>query len=432
MGDSWISDGGLLAGMPTMTGKQIFENFQQGTGSSGLQDTSVNVAALHADYKVLQSAIEDLMKQMKSHWQGEAGGAARHGAGPIAVEFALASPKLKTTQDLVGRQAQLFDRTKSNVVPVPDKPEAPSGWGSMLAEGASVVFLGHDTDEVNDYESQLSAHNDAAQHNVEQMRKYSDGSDYNTTNLPTDFGKMIGSDGEIRIDHSGGGDSTGTHNGTGNTPGSTMGGYQGYTPGGYDNGGTQPGSSIPSTSGNLQGPPQSGGSPVQNTSTTGTSSALGTAPPGYGSGQQPGGDWGQSLTPRGPGGPSGPGGGLHSGMYGGGGGFGGTGSGGGYGKPGTRGPGGSGGAADEPGSGSRSGVGRGRSTTGGPAAAEEASGRAGSGRGGRMMPRSGGKSNGAEDLEHETPDYLLEPEPDKFWFGDQPKVAPPCIGELPN
>lgn len=62
------------------------------------------------------------------------------------------------------------------------------------------------------------------------------------------------------------------------------------------------------------------------------------------------------------------------------------------------------------------------------AAAGKATPKPGSGRGMGMAPRGGGKGgSGGEDYEHERPGWLVEPDPDDFWFGGTPPVAPPVI-----
>jgi hypothetical protein len=63
------------------------------------------------------------------------------------------------------------------------------------------------------------------------------------------------------------------------------------------------------------------------------------------------------------------------------------------------------------------------------AAARGAAGAAGGrgGMGGAVPPGARGK--GDEDSEHETPDYLVDPDPDDTFAGDLPRTAPPVIGE---
>lgn len=43
------------------------------------------------------------------------------------------------------------------------------------------------------------------------------------------------------------------------------------------------------------------------------------------------------------------------------------------------------------------------------------------------MGAGGAKGEGGEDLEHQSPSYLLEPDPDAI-FGSSEMVAPPTIG----
>lgn len=416
----------LFGGM--MTGEQIYQSFRSGQGSGWLREASDEFNGAMKEYEDFRTEAENLMKDMGSAWEGKAGSGAQRAAGPIAVELASAHTSMDTSQDLFGRQGELFDHIRSKVVPVPPKPPAPSPK-DIVFNAISNFATGEDTDAAKDYEAAMRDHSDAAKHNIEQMRQYSDGSDYNTTNLPTYYGQMLASESDIRVDD-GGGDSTGGDTSGGTTSGWNHSGYA-YNPGG-DPGVTTPAGNggYDSTGGGpgVTAPPGTGGQPgPTNTNTAGVGPAAAGPSTGLPVGQQ--GGPGSGLGPNG-GGPVsrgyGPGG-MPVGGYGGSGfGSGGYGSGSGSGRGGWGG-GGSSSGSGEPESGSRSGLGR--KAPGGSAAAEEAAASKASPRSstGRPMAPRGGSGKGDEDTEHERPSWLVMSDPDDFWFGGLPPVAPPNI-----
>jgi hypothetical protein len=192
------ADGGV-----TMTGQQIYENFQSGDGAGWLHEASDGFRAMMDEYDDLGNEIMAIMKGMEWAWQGEAGDAARHGAGPMAVEFAGAQMHMNQAQDLIGKQGGLFDTTKHNVVPVP-QPDPPSGWG-ILKEVVVHGVTGGDTGGFQSYQDGMAAHSDAAKHNADQMRMYSADSTYNQVNLPNSYGRMLASESAVHVDHGGDG-----------------------------------------------------------------------------------------------------------------------------------------------------------------------------------------------------------------------------------
>lgn len=444
MGDWTGEAAGAVTGMfdgggVTLTPQQIYENFQHGEGSAGLSHASGEVNGMIGEYEDLGKEIEAVMKGMEPAWQGEAGNAATHGAGPMAVEFVQAQDPLNKAQDLVGRQGTLFDSTKHSVVPVPPAPDAPSGW-DMILEGGSQVVTGEDTEAFQDYETKLGNHQDAAKHNVDQMNNYSTGSDYNTVNLPDSYGTMLATESAVHVDQDdGGGDDTG---GGGET-GSSGWNHHGYV---YNGGGGSAGGGGTSGGGATSGGGSAGVQPPPDVpgGHTGTTTTGASAAPGYG-GTAPGTAPGQAAAasqngfgPMGSGGSQqgygAGGGGVYGGSAGtgayGGSGAGSGGSGGGTGaRGGSAGSGGQGGKSTGPKAGSESGAAK---RAPGASAAEEAAGRSapksGSGRGMGAMPRGGGKGGGGdEDYEHERPSWLVEPDPDDFWFGGMGPVAPPVL-----
>lgn len=408
--------GAVIEGLGGMDGDAIYKNFHDGPGSEGLGTSASKLKPLVDKYDAISQRLKKVAVDLESSWTGEASGAAQRGLAPLAEEFAEAAPDVHKAQDLIDKQSGLFSATKNAVKPVPPKPDKPDPMAMFLGAGESV-----------DYLSGVKAHNDAAEHNRNQMDLYEGYSGYNTDNLPQSYGKLLKSEAGIDVDH--GGDDGG--GGTGHGPGGSSHGWTPppeHGPGGDPN----PGSGGGGTGGGGSTGP-SGVSPPPGTANgptpTGTAGAQapGTTTPGFGGGGAnhmpaagPGGEQ------RGPGG-FGPIGGT--GGYSAGGGNGGSGSGSGrYGGGNRAGAGGGkGGAGEGAEGGSKSGVGRNRA--GGASAAEEAAGRAPNRTGGRgmgAMPRGGG-SKGGEDEEHERPSWLVEPDPDDFWFGGMKPVAPPVI-----
>lgn len=402
-----------------MTGDQIYWNFQNGRGPGGLAEAVGIMKPMVEKYNEIAGRIKQVAARLETHWEGEAGNAASRGAGPLAVEFEMAAPHIHRAQDLSEKQTELFSITKNTVVKVPPKPDKPD----------PIAVLLDPTGTVGDYDSALRAHHDAASLNVDQMNKYTDYSRYNGQNQPSTYGKILTDESSISVDN---GDTNGnTVSGRQNTgwnqppqPGhgvspSHNSGYQ-YQPDDSTTGRNV--TALPDTSGNPT--TQQPGGPV----TTGTSAASVAPSPdvpgaqlGYGAPAAPGtgGSPSGGHAPSGygtlPGGPSGQQGVDNHGRP----------------LPGGTTQGGSGTAPKEPTSrqpGSSAGIGEragsGRPTSGGTAskstAPNERSG---------MRPATGARGGGGndDDYEHERPDFLVMADPDDFWFGGLPPVAPPTI-----
>ncbi len=341
---------------------------------------------------------------MESAWQGEASGAARRGAGPVAAEYSEASMHLYDAQDLTTRQTGSFERGRNAVVPVPPEPDAVQPWVSASPEGAT-------------YQHRQGQHNAAAQQNVDVMTGYGNASDHNTVNLPSRYGELMDDQAGFSVGSTGGGTDSG-----GTDPGGS--GPAGDTGASGGPGSSGPGSGGPGPVGGSHGPV---GGPGGATPPPGTPPAPGngtTTPGGYT--PVPGG----GLTPI-PGiepgqlRPAPSGGGFVTGV-----GFPGAASG--------------GGASGGYGGGPRGGAGgpvAGGPLRGGPAAGAEphgqnarptpvtgaAPGRAGApGMGG--MPMGGGRGRGDEDTERKTPTYLEGGDPEDL-YGSELLTAPPVIGD---
>ncbi len=184
--------------MTELTGEQIYRNFQDGDGTDGLLGSAAILNEVRGYYDEIANEVYALRAEMESAWQGEASGAARRGAGPVASEYSEASMHLFDAQDLTTRQTGSFERGRNAVVPVPPEPEAVQPWVSASPEGAT-------------YQNRLGHHNAAAQQNVDVMTGYGNASDHNTVNLPSRYGELMDDQAGFSIGSTGGGtDSGGT------------------------------------------------------------------------------------------------------------------------------------------------------------------------------------------------------------------------------
>jgi hypothetical protein len=384
-----------------LTGEQIYRNFQDGAGTDGLLGSAAILNEIRAEYDDIASEVYALRGEMESAWQGEASGAARRGAGPVAAEYSEAAMHLYDAQDLTTRQTGSFERGRNAVVPVPPEPDAVQPWVSASPEGAT-------------YQNRLGHHNAAAQQNVDVMSGYGNASDHNTVNLPDRYGELIDDQAGFSVGPTGGGtDTTGTDASGDTGRGSDAGGG---TPGGPGPGPVAGGHGPAGGPGAATPPPGAPPAPGNGTTTPGGYTPI----PGGGPGVLPGIEPGQVR-------PAPSTGGLVPGV---GVGFPGAASGGGA-------PGGSGGGPR----GSAGGPVAGGPLRGGPGAGAEphgqnarptsatgaAPGRAGTpGMGG--MPLGGGRSRGDEDTERKTPAYLEGGDPEDL-YGSELLTAPPVIGD---
>lgn len=401
-----------------MTGQQIYDNFQSGAGGEDLNGAADILNELAATYEDRRQGFRDLAVAMEQGWTGDAQDAAARGAAPLVVEHDLAGTDLARGQDLGHRQVGSFDGARNAVEPVPPRPEQPDPWDNMTSMGAAN----------QSYEHQVTAHNDAAQRNVDIMNGYTSDSTYNTT-LPTGSGTLAADQGTVAAnDQTGqaGGVIHGRNNGTGPGPGGGGSGPSSAAPAP-----AAPGPVAPS-GGPLPSGPPSGSLTTPSGATPGTAPDRGGNPPprgpvatpdGSGPGSPP-----LSARPAPTGGgaprPGGPGAARPV-----------TGS-----PEGTayRGGGGRvGGPEPGPGRGAGTGPLTGGPLAGGGAAEEGAARRGGAGTTGRPgtpgagmtpMGAAGGRGQGGDDYEHERPSYLVQ-EDGESNFGVDELTAPPVIGD---
>ncbi|MGH3861253.1 MAG: hypothetical protein ACRDSQ_16935, partial [Actinokineospora sp.] len=171
----------------SLTPEQIYENFKAGYGGQGLSQASAIVTDLAAKYQERADAITALTGRMESAWQGESAGAAQRGAGPLAVQHAMAAPEMKTAQDLTTRQVESFDHANNSVVEVPPRPDKLNPF-DFLNDGKRGT-----------YESKLGEHSAAAENNVAVMRSYGDASTYNTGGMPESYGTILADEATVTV-----------------------------------------------------------------------------------------------------------------------------------------------------------------------------------------------------------------------------------------
>lgn len=400
-----------------MNGQQIYDNFQEGAGPEGLTGGAAIVNEVAGDYETRAQQIHALVTRMESAWRGDASGAAKRGAGPVASEHELSGQSLATTQDMTTRQAEAYTDAKNAVMPVPPKPMLVDPMTAMISPGGLTPF-----------EDQVDEHNAAARHNVDMMNRYTSASAGNWDGLPPSYGTfvdgtsedpagasvstggpgmssgVIDSDDYKTSDDSAGAAESGDDEHGSGSPGPGPGGDTGDQaasptgagPGTLDpseSGATTPGGFTPTTP---SAPVIGGGD-----SGVGTGRPLGGGPmPGVGVVAGPGFGGGPGGSPGGPGG-GGPGGGPRGGA--------------------VAGP--RGGVLGAPGVG-----GEPHGSRPGPAGAVAGvSGRGAAGMSG--VPMGGaGRGRDGEDTERKRPPYLEGGDPDELFDTDQ-LTAPPTIGE---
>lgn len=374
-----------------MSGQEIYDNFQQGKGAEGISSSAAMVKELTQRHKERVGRLAALRTRMESAWQGDAAEAANRGLGPATTEHGESGLALHRAQDLTDRQAGSFGDAKHNVVPVPPAPDAVDPLVILTNPDALVTAM-----------DQQTAHNEAAQRNVDVMDGYTGASTFNTDHQPKSFGAIVDDQAGITVGEPSGGaidsddyrESTSDSGQQDSVPGPGSDGTPGYGPPAGD-AGTPSGASRGDAGTTTPGGYTATLLPAGVTSLpSGTDSALGQPRPmsdgrgfsglgvglpfdsrGFGSGEPRGGALGgpRGGVPRG--------GGLLTGT-----------------------PGGS-----VPGA----------VPTAGP-------GRGGVGFGG--VPMGAGRGRGDEDTERKTPAYLEGGDPEELFDTDQ-LTAPAAIGE---
>jgi hypothetical protein len=162
--------------MGTMTAQQIYDTFHSAAGTGMWQTAQDAANRLGEDMPALAADIKRLQSMMNAAWQGTAADVASQGAEPLALEYMNTADGLRTAQGLVGRQTGSFDTAANSVAPVPPEPTTVDVVNAAL--GAP------------DMQQQVSSYLSATQHNVDVYTTYHGASQYNTTNLPMDYGHL--------------------------------------------------------------------------------------------------------------------------------------------------------------------------------------------------------------------------------------------------
>jgi hypothetical protein len=162
--------------MTTMTAQQIYDIFHNAPGTATWQAARAAADQLGEDMPQLAADIKRIQDMMNAAWHGAAADIASQGAEPLALEYINTADGLRTAQDLVERQTGSFHTAASSVQPVPPQPTTVDVIDAAL--GAP------------DMQQQMTNYLAAAQHNVDVYSAYHGASQYNTSNLPMDYGHL--------------------------------------------------------------------------------------------------------------------------------------------------------------------------------------------------------------------------------------------------
>jgi hypothetical protein len=383
----------------------IYHQLTSGPGSQVFRDPQRVMKNIRDRQNDRIRRIALLADKIGSGWQGESADGATTSTYPLLTQLSKSAKQLDDAQDLLGRDADSFDRARNEVRPLPPNPPQSTMINDLLPWES-------------DLDKKIKQYQEDANHNIAVFAAYDQESLYNETNMPQDFGTVDDSAVEVsvhQLSSSGGG--SGQESGSqGRGSGTVPGGGQTVVVTGDG------GSSVVLPPGGEQ---QHDVLPHEGTRLD--ASVPGTTP------DAPGTSLAEARGDAGRPGAAG----LPSGL--GQSGYGSSGRSGG-GEPGYGGNGRSGGA--EPGDGTS-----GRSSAGRPG--DGSNGRSNGGRhvgarvgrmpiaerwapGGRASAGSamgpvGRQEKGEDDYEHQTASYLDNPDPEAT-FGDDRPTAPPVIG----
>ncbi|MDI2027391.1 hypothetical protein QFW96_02160 [Saccharopolyspora sp. TS4A08] len=387
---------------------------QGGSGAEALYEQSTLWNSEDQYMRDLKTRLNDKLKSVGAFMQAESGEAMKDQAMPVVLWTEITADSAKLQSQQMTAQGEAFKKVqtsipaKSEEESVPDDNWFEEGWDSFWTGST-------DAEDAKAHNEQLR------QEAVQAFTTYQDTSQSNVSSSAVFEAPPTVAQPDGGVSSSSGPSVGGVDSGY-SSPSSTSSAWAG----GSGSGG-----------GSLAGAGAGGGS--YGGGSAGTGAAWANLPGGgSGSGQNPGGS-GAGRVPGGPGTPGYPGGapglgagrpGTGAGGRGGAGGAGGrSGAGAGRGLGAGSGAGGRGAGAGM-GAGGRSGMGGlGGASGSGVGGAGGAGGRGGAGAGAGAGARGRGQE-GEDDLEHETPDYLVG---DQGVFDeDLPKVAPPVFGDWDN
>src|SRR5699024_4300826 len=205
--------------MSEMTGQQIYDNFKQGRGTDQLRMLADEIAQLQGTYKERADSMKAIRDRMSEAWQGDASAHARSGINPVMAALEDSAGYMDRTTHSMAQQTTDWHQADAAVVPVPDKPDKPSGWSVGLKAAMPIVGPGMAKGEGDTSRDGCAAHNKAAANNVRTMNA-DDGSTKANSNFPTDYGSLYSFGSEISVNEpdmpdGGGGGSTGWSPGPG-------------------------------------------------------------------------------------------------------------------------------------------------------------------------------------------------------------------------
>ena len=383
---------------------------QSGAGAEAYFNNASKWEAEDKFLRGLKDEIDAKLKQVGAVMQSESGEAMKDQAMPVVLWHEVAADSAKLQSETMTAQGEAFKKVQTSIPAKGEEQDVPDD--TWIEEGWDTLTTGSTDAE------DAKAHNEKLrQEGVQAFTAYQE-----TTQGNVSGSAVFEKPPPIAVQSTS----------ASGTPGPGVGGVDSSSPSSTSSawaGGS--GSGSGGSAGGAGGSGGSGGS-LGSGGAAGTGSAWANTP-GGGANQNPG---GAGRVPGGPGTPGMPGGGLGIGGPGAGGagagrgGAGGAGGGRGGAGAGGRGGLGAGGRAGGPGmgAGGRSGMG-GLGGASGAGGAGGAGGRGGAGAGAGAGARGRGQE-GEDDLEHETPDYLVG---DQGVFDeDLPRVAPPVFGDWDN
>lgn len=394
-----------------------------GSGADGLYEQSENWNAEDRYLRDLKTRLEDKLKSVGAFMQAESGEAMKDQAMPVVLWTEITADSAKLQSEQMTAQGEAFKKVQTSIPGKGEEQSVPDdGW---VEEGWDSFWTGSTDAE------DAKAHNEKLrQEAVQAFTTYQDTTQSNVSGSAQFQAPPAVAQGDSGVSSSSGPSVGGVGSSSPSSTSSAWAGGSGSGAGGYAGG-------AGGTGGSYGGGAFGGGA-----AGTGAAWATPPGPGGSGSNQNPN-PGGAGRVPNGPGMPGGTpglgagrpgvpgsGAGARPGAGSGAGGRGGAGAGRGLGAGSGAGAGGRAGAGGPGmGAGGRAGMG-GLGGAAGAGGAGGAGGRGGAAGAGAGAGARGRGQEGEDDLEHETPDYLIG---DQGVFDeDLPKVAPPVFGDWDN
>ncbi|WP_165436554.1 hypothetical protein [Amycolatopsis suaedae] len=120
-----------------MKADEIFHNFAGGPGPDGLEAIRLQLEKVRNRYHARHEQILDLARSMEEHWRGDAAGAARRGAAPLAEAHGRAVATLDAAMDSLACQRDAWYVARNTVRPVPPLPDHPPSLVDVVESGSA-------------------------------------------------------------------------------------------------------------------------------------------------------------------------------------------------------------------------------------------------------------------------------------------------------